>query len=743
MDSLIKRTIILAGILIFIIGGISVNPSRASVAACEYWVDPAGSNANPGTNALPWATLEYAFYNAADNSCTVKFNPGTYDAASSLVNTGSPDRFSTTTTFKSVQDYKAILQNPGKVLDLKGVQNMVFEGFEITQTTPVPEPAQVMIDFHRATSPMIWAMHITFRNNIIHDANGNDIALIKGGVQYVTFENNVFYNQGGVGQMLDINSAQDVTVEDNIFFNDFAVPDSLTRSYIEIKDTNGIVDEYEGSQRINIKRNVFLNWQGAAPYKFVQVGVGDETYHSAKDISVENNLMIGNSTKNIGEAFGVHGAKDVSFVNNTVVGDLPASAYAMEITRPVAWVDVLPEEKKNENIYFYNNIWSDPTGTMGACFGCGTDDFSDGDPASSTSLVLDNNFYYNGPDTIPGGVPLSPLVDDANLVVDNPGLNTNQSGIVLPRWNGTTFLSGNATISQEFLRLVESYGSISESSPAGGAANPANAPTDDILGTSRPGSPSMGAYEPLSIDASIELIKSSNTNKSKVGDDIQFAVQINNTSGNSSPDLLIDSITDSLQGDLTNPGNTDSNNCGSRLAPKATCTITYTYTVKQADFDPLINSALVETHPEGYSFTVAGNDNKEVELFQPGITLEKSSDVLSADPGDEILYTIVITNTSSSDSPNLIIDAITDSIQGDLTNPANYDTNNCGSSLAPSALCTITYTYTVQPDDEHPLSNSATVQTHPSGFSNEITGIDSAIVGIGKLPGIYLPLIIR
>lgn len=737
MDSLLKRTTMLFAILIVLFGQIRTVPSQASVDACEYWVDPTGSNGNPGTLALPWATLEYAYYNAADNNCTVWFNPGIYDAASSLVNTGG--RFTTTTTFKSVQLYKAILQNPGKVLDFQGVQNMVIEGFEITQTTPAPVPAQVMIDFHRATSPLVWAMHITFRNNIIHDANEKDISLIKGGVQYINFENNVFYNQGGTGQMLDINSAKDVTVKDNIFFNDFAVPDSFTRSYIEIKDTNGIVDGYEGSERITIKRNVFLNWQGAQSYKFVQVGVGDETYHSAKDITVENNLMIGNSTKNIGEAFGVHGAKDVSFVNNTIVGDLPASAYAMDITKPVAWIPLT----NNENIYFYNNIWSDPTGTMGACFGCGGDDFSDGDPTSTTNLVLDNNLYYNGGDPIPPGNVLTPLVDDANGVVVNPGLNTNQSGIVLPRWNGTSFLNGNATIRQEFLRLVDSYGSISDSSPASGVANPAYASTDDILGNSRPGSPSMGAYEPLGFSASIDLVKSADISKSKVGDDIHYTVQIENTSEAGTPSLQIDSITDSLQGDLTNPSNYDTNNCGSSLSLGSSCTITYTYTVQPADPDPLMNSALVETHPQGYSFTVSDNGSKVIELFQPGITLEKSADVAKADPGDEILYTVLITNTSSGDSPNLVIDSITDSLQGDLTKSANYETNDCGSNLAPSASCTITYIYTVQSGDGNPLNNTATVNTHPSGFSNEVNGSDSVSVIIGDLLGIYLPLIFK
>ena len=739
MFRLIRPLGLLAVLILGFLAVMQVAPSQASVLACDrdYWVDPAGSNANPGTLAEPWATLEHAYYTVPDNSCTVWFNPGVYDAASLLLNPGGSDhRFTTTTTFKSLQPYKAVLQNPGKVLDFQGVQNMVLEGFEIKQTTPAPEPAHPMIDFHRRTSPVIFAQNITFRDNIIHDANGDDIALIKGGVQYITFEKNIFYNQGVNEQILDINSALDVTVRDNIFFNDLLVDGSNTKSFISIKDTNENVDGYLGSERIKIQRNVFLNWQGFVWAKFIQVGDGGPAYHSAKDIQIENNLMIGNSQSQIGDAIGVSGAKDVTFSNNTITGDLPASSYAMEII-------IEGENPLNENIKFFNNIWSDPTGTMGTPLGGGTDDFSDGDPTSTTNLVLDNNFYYNGGESIPDGDVLSPNVDDVNRYIANPGLNTNQSGVVLPKWNGSSFTSGNATTNQEFLRLVNAYGAISGSSPASGVANPTYAPSVDILGNARPGSPSMGAYEPLGFSSSIQLTKSSNKDIAEVGDSIQYTVQIQNTSDNSSPNLVIDSITDTLQGELTNPSNTDSNTCGSVLGFNSSCTITYTYTVQSGDPDPLVNTALVQTHPQGYSFTVEDNDSKEVQIVNFGINLDKSSDVSKAVPDDDIVYTVVITNTSSPGSPNLVFDAITDSLQGDLTKPQNYDTSNCTGSLAPGVFCTITYTYTVKDSDPNPLVNTAAVETHPSGTSLNVDDSDTSSVIIGDNPGVFLPIVTK
>ena len=181
------------------------------------------------------------------------------------------------------------------------------------------------------------------------------------------------------------------------------------------------------------------------------------------------------------------GGKDVVFRSNTVVGDLPSLAFACRVNREGANPVV-------ENVALRGNIWSDPTGTMGAEAGGGSNDFSDGGAAESTGVVLDRNLYWNGAAAIPPGDFVSPLVDDDNAVVADPQLPA-QGAIVLPRWNGTAFLSGSATIREEFERLVALYGAIGGGSPAAGQADPAFSPSDDVLGRARDASPDLGAYE--------------------------------------------------------------------------------------------------------------------------------------------------------------------------------------------------------------------------------------------------------
>jgi hypothetical protein len=130
---------------------------------------------------------------------------------------------------------------------------------------------------------------------------------------------------------------------------------------------------------------------------------------------------------------------------------------------------------------------------MGAGGG-GGNDFSDGSPVETTNLVLDRNLYWNGGTAIPPGDQVNPSVDDVRRVVADPMLNTNQAGIVLPRWNGAAFASGSASVREEFIRLVNLHGAIPAGSPARNQADPALSAAEDILGRPR-SAPDLGAFE--------------------------------------------------------------------------------------------------------------------------------------------------------------------------------------------------------------------------------------------------------
>lgn len=463
----------------------AVTPAQAQT--CQYWVAPApaGNNANPGTSLRPWATLNYAsarLLSLRASNCTVWVKDGIYNGTNEL-----EERFSTMMTFKAVNPYKAVIQHRGMALEISGARNITFMGFEFRHSGATTNPLVVYV----SQSDNLWAENIIFRNNIFHDSYNNDILKIANGSRYITLTNNIFYNQAEGEQHIDVNSVTDVVIQDNIFFNDFAGsgrPNGKdTKHFIVIKDSNDNSDGLLGAQRITLRRNIFLHYQGEVD-ALIQVGNDGKPYYEANIVRVENNLIIGNNPDEAGYSFGVSGAQNVAFVNNTVVGNFPSSAYAYRIV-------IKGQNPVNRNIVFYNNIWSDPTRTMGSGLSGLDNDFSSGNAASVSGFVLNNNLYWNGGAAIPPGDVGSPMVTDTRRVVANPLLNTNQNGIVLPRWNGVKFLSGNTIIRHEFVRLVNQYGQIPAGSAAVNKGLPTYAPSIDILQRPRGASPDMGAFE--------------------------------------------------------------------------------------------------------------------------------------------------------------------------------------------------------------------------------------------------------
>jgi uncharacterized repeat protein (TIGR01451 family) len=220
------------------------------------------------------------------------------------------------------------------------------------------------------------------------------------------------------------------------------------------------------------------------------------------------------------------------------------------------------------------------------------------------------------------------------------------------------------------------------------------------------------------------------TDLSKIGDPVNCTVVVTNTSSNDTPALVIESISDTVQGDLTAAGNVDTSDCGATLASGASCTITYSYTVPQGASDPFLNTVTVQSHPTGFTNDIDATASDSVNLFQPSVTIDKDGTTLSKE-GDVITYDFTITNTSSADTPNLVLDSVTDvgdgwAGLGDLT--ANALTVGCG-TMASGASCTFSVTI-VAPAGPDPLKNTVTAHYHPDGFLNDITASDDHSVNL-------------
>ena len=464
-------------------------PDVAPEGTVYYVAVDGDDSAGNGSITAPWATITHALDNAEDAS-TILVRPGTYTGRIRM--RGS---FAQGVTVRSEVPYKARLRHDAPVLTFyehpNGCEGITLEGFDVAHSGPGAGALVVHVDGGGTNA----VSRITLRNNIMHDSYNNDILKINNATTQIVVERNMFYNQSGSDEHIDINSVDGVTVQDNVFFNDFEGSGrsngSDTSSYIVIKDSNGDQDLYTGSSNVQIQRNLFLNWQGDSGTGFLLIGEDGKPFFEGFDITVQNNLFVGNSVVDMRAPFGVKGGRDITFRHNTGVGDLPARAYAMRLNTEGA---NLP----NERIAFYNNIWSDPTGTMGQlASGGGNTDFSDTQPDDVTSFTLSTNLYWNGgmplPDTADDAINPS---DDTNAVQADPVL-ADSSDLVVPRWVKDTsmFVGGASSICEVHRDLVETYASPGASSAALDAADPTHSPEVDILRRPRGTSPDIGAVE--------------------------------------------------------------------------------------------------------------------------------------------------------------------------------------------------------------------------------------------------------
>ncbi|MCP4689054.1 MAG: hypothetical protein GY859_13455, partial [Desulfobacterales bacterium] len=470
----------------------TVHGALSIARGATHYVAVDGSDGDgDGSSGNPWATITHALDNAASGDL-ILVGEGEYTGRTRL-----RGRFDPRVTVRAQTRYQARLRHDSTVVTCYYGQGVTLEGFDIAHDGPGAGALVIHIqDLIGEPGGEDHVGRITLLDNVLHDSYNNDILKINNGAGDVTVSGNMFYNQSGSDEHIDINSATDVIVQDNVFFNDFAGSGRInyndTSSYIVIKDSNGDDDGNIGSRRITLRRNIFLHWEGSTGSNFVLVGEDGHPYFEARDVLVENNLILGDSANVIRAPFGVKGGKDILFRNNTVVGDLPANAYAMRLNTEGA-------NPPNENILFYNMIWSDPTGSMGSDNLSRPNDFSDTPPGETSDFTLENNMYWNGGAAIPENAgDMVNYTDDPFPLIQDPLLPL-PGAPTLPRWSASTglFEDGSSTIRQAFVSLAETHAAPPADSPAVNTAAAEHGPSEDILGRSRAvgGAPDMGAYE--------------------------------------------------------------------------------------------------------------------------------------------------------------------------------------------------------------------------------------------------------
>jgi uncharacterized repeat protein (TIGR01451 family) len=249
------------------------------------------------------------------------------------------------------------------------------------------------------------------------------------------------------------------------------------------------------------------------------------------------------------------------------------------------------------------------------------------------------------------------------------------------------------------------------------------------------------------------------TGLSKVGDAITYRLTVTNTGA---IPLFVQTVSDTLLGNIVvnhtvqapgapgvNPFVTAINAGGydfsQPLASGASLTMFVTRTVQAGDPDHTTSTYAVSGTDDlaGFEDSITASATTDVNLFQPSATLtETASPTTATKLGQVITYTFTVSNTSSADSPNLVLDlsnpnnSFTDTLLGNLEADAIHavtgDNTATVANIAPGATFTFTETRAIQAGDPTPLTDSSavafTLAQNLGTFSNIITASASASV---------------
>jgi hypothetical protein len=212
---------------------------------------------------------------------------------------------------------------------------------------------------------------------------------------------------------------------------------------------------------------------------------------------------------------------------------------------------------------------------------------------------------------------------------------------------------------------------------------------------------------------------------SKEGDSVNYQFVLTNDG-----DVAVNrvSVNDTLLGDI-------SGSFPATLAAGASATVNLSRVVQPGDPDPLPNTvtAIYSSGSGLFASQDTATATDSTNLFQPSITISKSCAPDPVQVGQTLLCNIVITNTSSTDTPTLQAATIADTRSGNLLAAnVNVVSTTCGTgAFVSGGSCTIVTSYVVTAADlPGPLTNSVTLSVSPTGFPNVLTVSASDTVAI-------------
>ena len=293
----------------------------STTPATLYYVATTGSDVTGnGSRAHPWATIEHAI-DAIPDGAEVWVADGTYGPLSTT------REFARPTIVRAEHRYNAVLETDHRsAVQATGARHLVFQGLTIRRNSDAASPWPLV--------QLSTVSSIIFDDNVLRGSQSNELVRIDRGSDSVLFVGNLFMTDDlSTRWQLAISGSQEVTAKDNLFVMNLSADGGQD---VTEENTGAIyIDatlEFPDSRALSISSNVFLNWQGT----YLRVGSASAPVYAARELTVTNNVFVGNNSTSLRAAFMMAGATDVSITNNTLSGGLSSTSCVVDSTRGAA-----------------------------------------------------------------------------------------------------------------------------------------------------------------------------------------------------------------------------------------------------------------------------------------------------------------------------------------------------------------------------------------------------------------------
>ncbi|HYX37819.1 MAG TPA: right-handed parallel beta-helix repeat-containing protein [Oligoflexus sp.] len=325
-----------------------------------------GNDNNPGTEALPWKSLQHA-HKRLQPGQTVLVKAGEYRsknfAVLAITNSGRPDAWITYRNFPGQRPaIRSTVRANWSGIDVRHASYIVIDGFEfighssevnlkealaeMRKPTPYASSSGISVESRDLKKPI--AHHVIIRNNYIHDHPLAGIGI--NGADYVTLDNNrVAYNSrfssyggSGISILVPRDSDKNTTAYKFIVRNNVSKGNSNEVAcgcygYKQPTDGNGIIlDSYKAYKgRTLIANNLVYNNGGRGMHifhagnadvffntsvrnsKIAITGDGEITVVESKNVRVRDNIMVARDDRPVNST---RKSQNVDFSYNIVSG---------------------------------------------------------------------------------------------------------------------------------------------------------------------------------------------------------------------------------------------------------------------------------------------------------------------------------------------------------------------------------------------------------------------------------------